>query len=188
MSIKVVVNIFGKEYAYDNGSSVPRAVSSSVQNGLIDTVWNLTGNTVASVDDALYRLSTGDKRVYDTWSRNAAENFSTFSFEVEMFNNDGQWWFTSTPDYDKLKELLAENCRNHIRRVRWVCVSDDGFIDTIMYDTVCNGRWDYTHRNNVTGGVVAEGYGDSFIEMCHSVAISVLERVYSDSHIYSVEV
>lgn len=188
MSINVIINVFGKEYKVEDGTSVSRAVSSAVQNGLIDTVWNLTGNTVASVDDALYRISTGDKRVYDTWSHNAVENYSKFSFEVEMFNNDGQWWFEATSDYDKLREMLAANCRNHIRRVRWTCVSDDGFADAIVYDTVCNGMWMYTHRNSITDEVTAQGHGDSFVEMCHSVAISVLERVYRDSHIYNVEV
>lgn len=186
-SINVTINVFGKEYKVEDGISVPRAVSSAVSNGLIDTVWTLTGNTVASVDDALYRLSTGNKRVYDTWSRNAAENYAKFYFDVEMFNDDGQWWFESTPDYAALKDLLARNCRNHIRRVQWICVSDDGFTDELEYDTVCTGRWSYTHKNNITDEVIAAGSGDSFIELCHSVAISVLERVYRNSHIYSVE-
>ena len=183
-SVKVMLNVFGKDYAYDNGTSVPRAVSSSVKNGLIDTVWNLTGDAVSAVDEALYRL-VKDKRVYDTWAHNAAENYSTFSFDVEMFNDDGQWWFTSTSDYDELKKLLAENCRNHIRRVRWVCTSDTGFTDTLVYDT--KRMWAYTHRDDIKDEVVVEGYGDTFVDMCHSVAISVLERVYRDSHIYSVE-
>lgn len=183
-SVNVKLNVFGKTYAYDNGTSVPRAVSSSVKNGLIDTVWNLTGDAVSAVDDALYRLPK-DKRVYDTWAHNAAENYSTFSFDVEMFNDDGQWWFTTTSDYNKLKELLAENCRNHIRRVRWACASDTGFTDMLVYDT--KRMWAYTHRDNVSNEIIVEGYGDTFIEMCHGVAISVLERVYRDSHIYSVE-
>lgn len=180
----VKINLFGKDYSYDNGTSVPRAVSSTVKNSLIDTVWNLTGDSVASVDDALYRL-VKDKRVYDTWVRNSVENYSKLSFDIEMFNDDGQWWFETTSDYGKLKELLAENCRNHIRRVRWVCTSDNGFTDTLVYDT--NRTWSYTHRDDIENEIVVEGYGDTFIEMCHNVAISVLERVYRDCKIYSVE-
>lgn len=179
--IKVTLNVFGKDYSYDNGTSVPRAVSSTVRSGLINAVWNLTGDAVSTVDDALYRL-VKDKRVYDTWTRNAAENYTKFSFDVEMFNDDGQWWFASTSDYDTLKELLAENCRNHIRRVRWTCTSDAGFTDTLVYDT--KRMWAYTHKKDE---IIVEGYGDTFIEMCHNVVISVLERVYRDSHIYSVE-
>lgn len=183
-TIKVTLNVFGTDYAYDNGTSVPRAVSSTVKNGLINAVWNLTGDAVSSVDDALYRLPK-DKRVYDTWSHNAVESYSKLSFDIEMFNDDGQWWFETTSDYDTLKELLAANCRNHIRRVRWVCTSDAGFTDTLVYDT--KRMWAYTHRDDIENEVVVEGYGDTFIEMCHNVAISVLERVYCDCKIYSVE-
>ena len=88
-------------------------------------------------------------------------------------------------DYDELKELLAENCRNHIRRVRWTCTSDAGFTDTLVYDT--KRMWAYTHRDGIKDEIIVEGYGDTFVDMCHSVAISVLERVYCDCKIYSVE-
>lgn len=181
-TINVKLNVFGKTYAYDNGTSVPRAVSSAVKNGLIDTVWNLTGVVVSSVDDTLHRLPN-DKRIYDVWYHNAAESYSKLFFDVEMFNDDGQWWFVSTSGYATLKELLAENCRNHIRRVRWVCTSDSGFTDTLVYDT--KRMWAYTH--SISNEIIVDGYGDTFIDMCHSVTISVLERVYRDSHIYSVE-